>query len=163
MIDLSILFADVVGSTQLHQQSGEVFAHKTITAVLRQLCSIAAQNKGSVIKTIGDEVLCTFPGPCYAACAAIAMQQAVAMGTDSQQRIRIGANCGPVLVDGGGDVHGDTVNVAARLVSLAQPGQILVTGGVVEGLPIILRTGSRFINSIIVRGREGLVDVYEII
>jgi adenylate cyclase len=64
---MSILFADVSGSTRLFEERGDVEARRIIAAVLAALTTITATHGGRVIKTIGDEVMCVFPSAVQAA------------------------------------------------------------------------------------------------
>ena len=60
---LTILFADVSGSTRLFETRGDVEARRLIASVLDALSGICRQYGGHVVKTIGDEIMCTLPGP----------------------------------------------------------------------------------------------------
>ncbi|MEP7098284.1 MAG: adenylate/guanylate cyclase domain-containing protein [Dokdonella sp.] len=59
---LTILFADVSGSTRLFETLGDEVARRLISGVLAALSEVTASHGGRVIKTIGDEIMCTFPG-----------------------------------------------------------------------------------------------------
>ncbi|HVT31129.1 MAG TPA: adenylate/guanylate cyclase domain-containing protein, partial [Rhodanobacteraceae bacterium] len=60
---LTILFADVSGSTKLFEARGDEAAMRIVGGVLVALAEVAARHGGRVVKTIGDEIMCTFPGP----------------------------------------------------------------------------------------------------
>ena len=60
---LTILFADVSGSTKLFETRGNLEARRLVAGVLNALAEVTQQHGGRVIKTIGDKIMCTFPGP----------------------------------------------------------------------------------------------------
>ena len=60
-LEVAILFADVVGSTQLYDKFGDTKASETVALCLDVMKEATYQFNGSVIKTIGDEVMFTFP------------------------------------------------------------------------------------------------------
>ncbi len=73
-LEVAILFADVVGSTQLYDKFGDTKASETFDACLGVMKDSTHQFNGTVIKTIGDEVMATFPDVDDAMSAAIMMQ-----------------------------------------------------------------------------------------
>lgn len=93
---------------------------------------------GQIFGTAGDSVLAEFPSVVEAFQCAVAIQQALArenaaLPEGQRMPLRIGINVGDVLVKDG-DIFGDGVNIAARLESLAKPGDICVTRGVRDHL-----------------------------
>ncbi len=94
-----------------------------------------SEQQGRLIKTTGDGFLAEFASPIAALRCAIAIQGDLSKDT-GPLRIRIGLNLGDVIVEAGGDVYGEGVNVAARLETLCDPGGILISGkihGEVDG------------------------------
>jgi adenylate cyclase len=85
-----------------------------------------ADHSGNIVKLTGDGFLVEFPTVQDAVNCAIAMQQEL---TSSSLEFRIGINLGDII-DDGEDIHGEGVNVAARLEGLAEPGSIVVSGDV---------------------------------
>ena len=90
------------------------------------------EHKGRIVKTTGDGLLVEFPSVVEAVACAAAIQRGMAERNGSvpdEQRIvfRVGINLGDVIVEEA-DIHGDGVNVAARLEALAEPGWICVSG-----------------------------------
>ena len=61
-VEVAILFADVVGSTQLYEQLGDLKARDMVGRCLEIMKEATEQHAGTVIKTMGDEVMSTFPG-----------------------------------------------------------------------------------------------------
>ena len=121
---------------------------------------------GAVVKTLGDCMVCQFSQPDAALRAACAMQAAAVglavPGAERKLAIKIGTTYGPV-VPKGNDVFGDTVNLCARLVALANPEQVLTTRQTVEALSPGLRERCRELYATKVRGRTGQVTVWEVL
>jgi adenylate cyclase len=153
----AVLFADVTDSTRIYESLGDTRALALIAQLLGLLEAAAAGHGGSVVKKLGDALVCVFPTPDEACQAACDMQLAAlgvpaARGSD-RLSIRVGFTYGPVVLSGG-DVFGDMVNVCSRLVTLANPEQILTTQQTVEALSPPLREQCRQLFPIRVRGRH---------
>lgn len=127
MTELCILFADIAESTSLFEKHGDEAARTAISSVLEVLLKEAEKHQGQLVKTIGDEVMCTFPKANHALLAAVEMQNVVSgnfvLGNHPIE-IRVGFHFGDVIEEGG-DVFGDAVNVAARMTGYAKKGQII--------------------------------------
>ena len=121
-------------------------------------------NGGVIVKTLGDGMVCEFREPDAAFRAACAMQEAAGR-VDAKDKgglkIKVGYTFGPVVLKDN-DVFGDTVNVCARLVSLANPQQVLTTRQTVDALSDALRARCRELYATKVRGRQGEVMVCEV-
>jgi class 3 adenylate cyclase len=159
-----VLFADISGSTGLYDTLGDSQALETIGKCISVLSQAVTDNDGTVIKTIGDEVLATFPAVETAVLAAASIVQAVGQafpGGSTKVEVSVGLHFGQVLVEEG-DVFGDTVNIASRLVKLANPGQVLTSQATVEQLPEELQTKTRAIGSFPVKGKREVMTVFEI-
>jgi hypothetical protein len=118
---------------------------------------------GRVVKHIGDEIMCVFADPNDAVNAACQMQERVtAPAEELELTIHIGLHWGPVLVERG-DVFGDAVNLAARMVSLAHPRQVLTTDETVQALEPALRNTARVVDRRHVKGKHGDIDIYEVV
>ncbi|MCS6927660.1 MAG: FHA domain-containing protein [Candidatus Binatia bacterium] len=162
---LAILFADISGSTRLYETLGDAQARQRVAECLALLTAEVHRHQGTVVKTIGDEVMSTFPTATAAVQAACAMQEAVtaqAAHGQASLAIRVGLHYGPVLVEEG-DVFGDAVNVAARMVGLAKANQIITTAQTVAALPAALRSATRCIDRAPVKGKQEELDIYEVI
>lgn len=126
---LTILFADVSGSTKLFETRGDVVARGIIASVLRALLEVAQRHGGRLVKTLGDEIMCTFPSGLHALLASTDMQRVVKSTPEFVREnvgIRIGLHHGEALLEDG-DVYGDAVNTAARMAALAKRDQIVAT------------------------------------
>ena len=165
LTEAAVLFADVSGSTKLYELAGDAVAHAAIEKCVNLMREKTLGAKGRVIKTIGDEVMSTFPSADAAADAAIEMQLAIAqlppVGS-TQIGIRIGFNFGPV-VEREGDVFGDAVNLAARLAGVATKGQIISARDTVMLMSPMLKAATRAITTIQVKGKAQEIQVYELI
>ena len=162
----TVMFADICGSTRLYEVLGDARAFSAISECLDVLRQLTMKHGGRVVKTIGDEIMSVFPDAVSATHAACEMQAAISSWLPIDQMrvaIRIGFHAGPVLDDQEGDVFGDTVNVAARMAELAQAQQIITTGKTMDWLPPIIRSSTRALNPVAIRGKADEVEVREVI
>ena len=163
--DKAVLFADVSGSTHLYEVLGDTRAFAAVDACLNTLRRLTVAHSGRVVKTLGDEIMAVFPNVDSAAQAACEMQMVVSAKPpidNIRVAIRIGFHFGPVL-ENNNDVFGDTVNIAARMTELAQAQQIITTGATVAMLPPIMRTSTRTLNSLSIKGKTDDIEVREVI
>ena len=127
---VTILFTDIVDSTQYWDKFGDVQGRIMVDRHNRLLFPLIGKFKGRIIKTIGDSIMAAFVKPEHAVEAAIAMQQTMAMerqGDDTFDiHIRIGVHTGDAIVERD-DVYGDCVNVAARVESVGKGNEILLS------------------------------------
>ena len=127
----AILAADVAGYSRLMGQD-EVGTLSRLKNHRRELIDPKiAEHKGRIVKTTGDGLLIEFPSVIEAVACAVAVQRGMAVrnaGVPEHQHIqfRMGLNLGDIIVDEG-DIHGDGVNIAARLEALADPGGLCVS------------------------------------
>ena len=162
--DRSILFADVSNSTGITETLGDVESRRLIGEMLDEMAAITERLGGTVIKTIGDEIMSAFEYPIDCVSAAVDMQRATSarppMG-GVPSAIKIGLDSGPVVLERG-DVFGDVVNVAARVIGMAAAEQILTTGrtiGRIEGEVVPHRS----LGLHGVRGRDEQLHLVEIL
>ena len=128
-INCVVLFADVAGSTAMYGNMGDDLARKRIARALNALISISEAHQGRLVKTIGDEILVYFTGIDQAILAAKSIQQAMEADGSPETvgvSIRIGMQYGSAILEKD-DIFGDTVNIAARVASIAKARQILCT------------------------------------
>jgi adenylate cyclase len=166
--EIAILFADIAKSTLLYEVLGNLTAQQLIGTSLSKLGTIAQRFGGTVIKTIGDEIMCTFPSAETAVEAGVMMHQAMNEFTlpdhpdFSSPNIYIGFQFGPVVVEGG-DVFGDAVNVAAHMAAVAKQRQIITTEDTVRLLPEEFRNTARFVDKTNIKGKSGETKIFEIV
>ena len=166
-IELAIVFADVVGSTKLYELLGDLRARDMVGICIDVMRVATEQNHGTVIKTMGDEVMATFPTADDALNAAAQMQKQItvhpSLKVDEQTvAIRIGCNFGPVVLENR-DIFGSAVHTANRMTSQAKAGQIITTLTMVERLSNEWRTSVRQIDVATLKGRSSEVALYEVL
>jgi adenylate cyclase len=127
----AILAADVVGYSRMVRadEEGTITALQIIRSAI--IDPAISSNCGRIVKLMGDGILAEFASVVDAVRSAVAIQKGIFArneGIPEDQRIvlRIGVNLGDVVIEGQ-DIHGDGVNVAARLEGLAKPGGICVS------------------------------------
>jgi class 3 adenylate cyclase len=163
-IKRAVLFADISGSTALYDKLGDAQALKLVAKCLDILAGELASREGVLIKTIGDEIMCSFPTAALAFEAACAMQRVIEQehpGGDRPIYIRIGFHFGEVI-NVGDDLFGDAVNTAARITSITRARQILTTQAVFDSLPAKLRSKVRLVSRAEFRGKEETIDVFQV-
>jgi len=161
---LAILFADISGSAALYEKLGDQMARRLIARCLSILNGALATHNGTLIKTIGDEILCTFPSAEAALNAACEMQLAVKTDNQNSERpmyIRIGFHYGEVLCEDG-DIYGDAVNIAARVAAITRANQIMTTTAVVNALPLSLHDKVRKILRADIKGKQEQLDIHQV-
>ena len=161
---LTILFADVSGSTKLFETRGDLEARRLIAAILGALSEVTARHGGRVIKTIGDEIMCTYPGPMQGLLCAVDMQKRIAHDANfakDRLAIRIGLHHGDTLIEDN-DVYGDAVNVAARMASLAKREQIIATASTLKMLTNAGMLHTRSVGQARVAGKQHPIDIVDV-
>lgn len=159
------MFADVVGSTVLYEKLGDVPARDCISECLWQMGVITRRRRGTVVETIGDEVMCQFPTADRAVQAACEIQDSIKGQGVSQgipMSVRIGMHFGRVGTIQG-HPFGDTVNVAARMAGIAVANQIITTQDLVENLSDENAALAREFDCITVKGKSNPTTMYEIV
>jgi adenylate cyclase len=161
----AVLFADVSGSTRLYEQLGDTKALAAIGRCLVLAQDTATGHGGRLIKTIGDEAMLVFPTADQAAAAAAEIQlrmSEMARVDNLRVAFRIGFHFGSAI-EADGDVYGDSVNVAARMVALAKGGQIILTAPTAEAMSPHLRVQLRELDVLTVKGKEKDIGIVELV
>jgi len=166
---VAVLFADIVGSTSLYHRMGDDMARDRVAYTISEMERFVAEFDGYVIKTIGDEIMCAFDSAVSAVnCASemeAAAEKAKLLDIQSVKEIflpvKAGIHYGEVIHEDG-DLYGDTVNVAARMVGLSGKNEIIVTREVVEALPTEMRLRVRYLNKNYIKGKDERLDIYQI-
>ena len=164
------MFVDISGSTQLFEMLGDAEASALVADTLKRLTEVAKSHNGTLIKTIGDEIMCTFPKADNAAVAAVEMQETLQENrleeTGPDVRVRIGMHYGEALWEAG-DVFGDAVNVAARMAAQAKGEQIITTRSTIDLLEEEVREDtrwdSRWTDRAAIKGKKEDIEIHEII
>ncbi|MCW9013783.1 MAG: adenylate/guanylate cyclase domain-containing protein [Gammaproteobacteria bacterium] len=163
---IAVMFADVAGSTTLYEQLGDTQANRIIDDVLNMMSEVTVKNSGTVVKTIGDEVMCVFKTADQALTAASIIQEMLKKRPTENGfkiRVRIGFHLGQALVRDDGDVFGDAVNVAARVAGIAQGNQIITTKETVDTLNPFLRSNCREFDRIQLKGKSEETIISEVV
>ena len=170
---VTVVFADLVGFTSLSENLDPERVKHLVDMAFERLVHDVHEFGGRVDKILGDAILALFGAPVAheddaerAVRAALRMQEtlaAFAAESSIDIRMRVGVNTGEVLVGAlraGGDytAMGDVVNTASRLQTTADPGEVLVGAWTHRATAGVFAYESR--GSLIVRGREGPVDVW---
>jgi class 3 adenylate cyclase len=166
-VEVAILFADVVGSTQLYEQLGDAKAREMVGRCLEIMRVATESNRGSVIKTMGDEVMSTFPTADEAMNAAKRMQEQISTDPSLAHEgghvaIRIGCHYGAVVQEQR-DIFGSAVHTANRMTSQAKAKQIITTLSTVERLSAEWQAAARQIDVATVRGKADEVVLFEVL
>ena len=166
-IELAVVFADVVGSTKLYELLGDARARDMVGICIDVMRAATEEHHGTVIKTMGDEVMSTFPTADDALNAAAQMQKQITLHpslkvAEQVVAIRIGCTFGPVVLENR-DVFGSTVHTANRMTSQAKAGQIITTATMVEQLSSEWRASVRQIDVATLKGRSSEVALFEVL
>jgi class 3 adenylate cyclase len=168
--DLTVVFADLRGSTSLFESLGNAEATSVVTHCVKVLAQPVARFGGHVVKTLGDGLMAVFPLPEPAVQAAFAMHDELdALVARGSQRgasaglralkLQVAAARGEI-VEMAGDCFGDAVNVAARLLDHAGDNETLATAEVIRGLGAEWRARFRSLDRLVLRGRVEPVEVH---
>ena len=165
--EVAVLFADVVGSTRLYEVLGDLKARDMVVSCVGLMRAATERNRGTVIKTIGDEILSIFPTANDAVNAAGEMQQDIGAHPELSVQgqhvaIRIGCHFGPVVLENR-DIFGATVHTANRMTSQAKAGQIILTADTVGRLSPEWRAVTRQIDVTTVRGHAEELELFEVL
>jgi adenylate cyclase len=156
---LAVLFAQISGSEALAGSIGDSRAADAVNASFELLKASVGKYGGTVVKTVGDDLIAHFASADLALQAASAMQASM-RGQAGGLSLKAGFTVGPVIHEDR-DIFGDTVNLAARVASMANPKQILTTRQAVDAMSPFVRSICRSLYTITVKGKAEKVSVYE--
>ncbi len=136
----TVLFADVVSSTEHVAGLDAEQAMEQLRPAVQQMCAMVERYGGTVLRTLGDGIMALFgvpralEGHARLACEAAQALQQVFTGNALGLAIRVGLHSGPVALDPadaaaqmGGGVHGVAIHIASRVVALAASGGVCLT------------------------------------
>lgn len=131
--NLAIMFTDMKGYTSLSSSLSRAEIHYLLGTQQSIVSTLVKQHKGNVIKNLGDGYLTTFASPTNAVLCGVKIQQAVGKHNVSFPQwafeLRVAINSGEVTIKDG-DIFGDPVNTAARILAVAPPGGVYLTDSV---------------------------------
>ena len=161
----TVLFTDIVGSTDMTQRLGDDAAMVLLEAHDAVVRDALKTNGGREVKHTGDGIMGSFVSAAAAVRAGAQIQRGLVERTrgaadGGELQVRIGAAAGEP-VERAGDIFGSTVQLAARLCAHAEPMQVLVSNAVVElcigkGLPF------RELGEVALKGFKSRVRVHAV-
>jgi class 3 adenylate cyclase len=133
--EVTMLFTDLMNSTELYLQEGDESAIGRVMGHFKIIQHIVAEERGGIVKTIGDSVMAVFWEPVSALKAVQRIQQIFTTSTSMGDAFKIKAgihfgDCTAVNLNGRIDYFGTTVNIASRLVDVASEKEIMVSEAV---------------------------------
>lgn len=156
------MFADVSGSSALYKTLGNQEAKRIVDDAVSHMAATTIVHDGTVVKTLGDEVMARFDSAETACRVAIAIQQRssrefahIGLG------IRIGIAYGDSLVTPT-DVFGDTVNDAAYVAHIARANQIVMTQALVDELGTGLMAQCQLFDRVNIKGEQHKTAIYRL-
>ncbi|HEV2318077.1 MAG TPA: adenylate/guanylate cyclase domain-containing protein [Thermoplasmata archaeon] len=162
----AIMFTDIVGYSALAQadEAAALAALERHNALLRP---IFQRFHGREVKTVGDAFLVEFASALEAVQCAVEIQQLFhehlrAPGPEPKLRLRIGIHLGDV-VDSGGDILGDAVNIASRLHGLAEPEGICFTQQVFDQIQNKVRTPTARLPAVALKNIRFPMALYRVV
>lgn len=155
---LTVLFADLAGSTRLYQTQGDVEAHLKVSDSLQCMKSVIERHDGKLLRTVGDAALASFERTDAAYLAAVDIQREHALLDLS---VRVGFHHGPVIPDAG-DVYGNAVNLAARVASFAEAREICTTEDAVAQMSLRHRSQAHYLDRVEFKGMSDPMAVYRV-
>jgi len=164
--NFAVMFADVAGSTQLYEKVGDSIANQMIGDAIKLASDIIINHHGTIVKTIGDEVMCRFVDANQALRCACEINE-----TMEKQPVRngvglffsIGVHWGTAILQDDGDIFGDVVNLAAKIAKKAKSRQIITTDTTHRCLTSkALKSKCHQLEPIHVKGRSEAVPIFEV-
>jgi class 3 adenylate cyclase len=168
---VTFLFTDLKGSTAMYERLGDLNAYGLVREHFALLDRAAQEHSGAVVKTIGDAVMAVFSRPADAVSAALQILENIERFNREHGApnliLKIGAHCGPsiaVTLNDNLDYFGQTVNVAARVQSQAEAGEICISEALytAPGVGDLLTAHKVVAFDAPLRGVEGNACVYRI-
>ncbi|MCU7904382.1 MAG: FHA domain-containing protein [Candidatus Thiodiazotropha sp. (ex Epidulcina cf. delphinae)] len=161
----AIIFADIVNSTRMYESLGDSRAKQLITELEKEISRVVKETGGHVVEVTGDEVMGRYDNPNAAVAGACRIQERVdAYSEKSGMPVsaRLGLHYGPTIIEDG-RMYGDSVNVAARMASIAQARQIITTEQVVQNLSDEHRKLVRRFDKVKIKGKQLRVVIYDLL
>ena len=124
----TIMFTDLVGFTEFNALRGDAIALELL-AMQERLVRDSLPPGARVVKELGDGLMLSFDDPCEAVATGLTLQErfeSEAAASDFPLWVRIGVHSGRP-VPRGDDLVGNDVNIAARIVDLAAPGEVVIS------------------------------------
>ena len=164
--EVTIMFSDVVSSVAYFEQKGDVSGRAMLHRYTRLMTPLIEQHSGHVIKTSGDAILAYFTEAANGCRCSIAMQkvlrkQTLAQPEEDRIAIRIALHFGRAVIEKD-DVHGDIVNVAARVEQRATANEILLSDSVFQQVKDNTEFALAFVCKEQFKGKSEKIDIYRL-
>jgi adenylate cyclase len=161
----AVLFADIANYTGM-MSADEVGTWTAIRSRFQDFDTLAKQHHGDVLEVRGDGLFILFDSAIHAVSFGMELQKQMKIWNadipeDRQFWFRVGINLGEILVDGA-LVSGDCVNIASRLESLAQPGNVCISATVYEQVRNKLMFGYEYLGSQQLKNVKEPVDAFQV-
>src|SRR5215831_11682965 len=163
----AIVAGDIAGHSRL-MELDEEGTHSRVKRIQRDLIEPSiTEHYGRLVKTTGDGFIAIFDSPLEAVRCSIVIQQNMsgrntALPRDHWIEYRIGVNLGDVIIEED-DIYGDGVNIASRLESMADPGQVYISGGIYEQIKNKLVCGYESLGDRKVKNITDPIRVYRVL
>jgi formylglycine-generating enzyme required for sulfatase activity/class 3 adenylate cyclase len=163
----AIVAGDIAGYSRL-MEIDEEGTHGRVKRIERSLIEPSiTSHYGKLVKTTGDGFIAIFDSPVEAVRCAIVIQQDMVRRNASLPKhhwieYRIGVNLGDVIIEAT-DIYGDGVNIASRLESIAEPGQVFISGGIYEQVKYKLVCGYESLGERKVKNIADPIRVYRVL
>ena len=166
MAKVTVVFADLTGSTGVFEALGNAKATQLVTRLTEWIGKVCTDNHGHIVKNLGDGVLMVFAHNEDALEAVIEMQRSHSERIKTwpevaRMRLQVGMSRGEVI-EQDADFFGDAVNLASRLSDLSGPEQILSTDSVIGELAADTPVRFRSLGAMEIRGRHETCMVYQV-
>lgn len=165
---VTVLFADVVGSTKLYEEHGDANAREALAHCVEVMLAITGRFKGRLKKTIGDEIMVAFDHPMNAVLAANELHIGVRRASEDGEfvtgslRIKIGFHHDDGI-ESDDDVSGPAARIAQQVINLSKADQILVAKQALDDVPPALTSQSRYFDEVAAEGSNLRLEVLELL
>jgi class 3 adenylate cyclase/HEAT repeat protein len=159
---LTVFFIDIVSYTEKSSKTDTSTLMQLIQAFEEITLPTITKFRGNLIKKMGDGLLATFKHPLNASLVALTIQKKIQEHNQyklepERFNVRIGLNTG-LVIQKDTDIYGDTVNVASRMETSANPGDILLTQNTFEGIKDYIRCTR--LGDLQVKGKSEAITTY---
>ena len=157
---VAIVMADISGSSALYDEVGDTDALRLVSICLDNLVAIVEREGGTSIRSKGDDVLAIFDdaADAFRASRAMLSQQI----TGRSLAVHVGAAFGSVI-RARDDIFGDSVNISARLSSMAKSGELLATDSFVAQLPEADKRRMHPLDTITLKGKDAATGIFALL
>ena len=161
----AIMHADAASYSRMMRQDENDTVDK-LKRSLQVFRDLATKHGGTVQQLAGDGVLMIFESAQSAVYCAMEAQTEIekqneSLPADARMQFRIGINLGEIIFEGP-EIYGDSVNIAARIQSVAEPGTVCISGSVYQLLKTKVQYGYNYLGAQELKNIDELVDIFEV-